>query len=305
MTTTNACRTEQASARGLPTFAAATSRRVALAAVLALHGELAAYPKPGLVSPVDSGSHRDMDAALFFRSLFSLRSYFGQITLAAMAGGGFRELNRLGRVAENRMFQATGGVNTHRGAIFNLGLLAAAAGVLLEREENLAGPALGTVVAGRWGDAIRQAGAGANEASHGLQVKARYGTGGAREEAAAGFPHVFGVGLPVLQESLRRGAGLPLATVQCLFSLMAELADTNLLYRGGMEGLELARSAARDFLGRDGVHRSGWRLHAEAIHREFVGRNLSPGGSADLLAACLFVHRLQQAFPGPAGETSV
>jgi triphosphoribosyl-dephospho-CoA synthase len=79
---------------------------------------------------------------------------------------------------------------------------------------------------------------------------------------------------------------------------MAVLPDTNLLYRGGEEGLDLARRAAREFLGRGGVHHGGWRCLAASIHREFIRRHLSPGGSADLLAASLFVHRLR----GPSRE---
>jgi hypothetical protein len=81
--------------------------------------------------------------------------------------------------------------------------------------------------------------------------------------------------------------------VQCLFALMSRLPDTNVLHRGGPEGLALARRAAAAFLDAGGVHRPGWRAHAREIDRALVARNLSPGGSADLLAATLFVHRIR------------
>lgn len=263
-------------------------------ALQSLHQELATYPKPGLVSPVDNGSHRDMDAALFFRSLFSLRRYFCDI---ALAGGtrhvSFELLKQLGISAEERMLRATGGVNTHRGAIFNLGLLAAAAGHLRSAGLPLQNRALSDMVSNCWGDDIRGHGKLLSKTSHGSQVASRYGAGGALHEAATGFPHLFEIGLPALQKSLACGTNQNSAAVQCLFSLMEVLPDTNLLYRGGEKGLTFARDAARSFLAEGGVHRPDWKSHAIEIHRQFVDVNLSPGGSADLLAATLFVNRLQ------------
>ena len=100
------------------------------AATLALYDELSLAPKPGLVTLVDSGSHDDMDAYTFMRSLFALRHYFGQIAEAGFDGADFAVLERLGIEAEARMLAATGGVNTHRGAIFMLGLLCASAGAV-------------------------------------------------------------------------------------------------------------------------------------------------------------------------------
>ena len=270
-----------------------TSQTIGRYAVQSLHQELATYPKPGLVSPVDNGRHQDMDASIFFRSLFSLRKYFREISLAGMQGASFVILKQLGITAEERMLKATQGINTHRGAIFNLGLLAAAAGHLQEAGLLLQTDALSTVISVRWGDAIKQHGRSLPQTSHGGQVAAHYGVGGALHEASSGFPHVFNVGLPALQKSLARGADQNSAAVQCLFSLMKALADTNLLYRGGDSGLTFAQESARSFLADGGVHRPGWRKQAIEIHREFVNRNLSPGGSADLLAATLFVNRLQ------------
>jgi len=266
---------------------------IGLYAVQSLHQELATYPKPGLVSPVDNGSHRDMDATLFFRSLFALRGYFRHISMAGRREAPFRELQKLGLAAEKKMMTATRGVNTHRGAIFNLGLLAAAAGSLQGSGLSLQENALGNKVKTTWGEAIRRHGKGLPAVSHGSLAASRYGAGGAIQEASSGFPHVFGVGLPVLQTCLARGDSPNQAAVQCLFSLMAVLPDTNLLFRGGVKGLKFAQSSARTFLSEGGVQHPGWQSSAVDIHREFVSLNLSPGGSADLLAAALFVHRLQ------------
>ncbi len=270
-------------------------RAIARLALRALHQELSAYPKPGLVSPIDSGSHDDMDASTFFRSLLSLRSYFIEISQAGMRCAPFADLKSLGMAAETRMLQATGGINTHRGGIFNLGLLAAAAGAMQAEKHVMQGDAVGRYVRHTWGEDIRRHGAALPKTSHGGQVVLRHGIGGVIEEAAQGFPHLFETGLPVLQASLAAGASLHDATVQGLFALIAVLPDSNLLYRGGTTGLEFAQRSARGFLEAGGVHRCGWQTDAVQLHRQFVARHLSPGGSADLLAAALFVHWLQAA----------
>src|SRR3954466_2213366 len=221
------------------------------AAVRALYTELALSPKPGLVSPLDSGAHDDMDMTTFMRSLFALRGYFCAIAAAGAAGADFAELQALGLRAERRMLAATCGINTHRGAIFSLGLLAAAAGWLRAEGRSIAGEALGRVIARRWGASIVRAGEQAST-SHGTEAVRRYGARGAREEAAAGFPLLFDLALPTLSHSLAQGH-VEAALVQTLFSVMAELDDTNLLHRGGPEGLAFVRAEARVFLEAGGV----------------------------------------------------
>ncbi len=264
-------------------------------AVRSLHTELALAPKPGLVSPVDNGSHTDMDASTFMRSLFALRDYFGDITSAGASGAAFQRLQALGVSAEARMLSATGGINTHRGAIFSLGLLAAAGGWLTARGLSLSGQSIGSTVASLWGKEIMAATPRrTQDHSHGSTVARRYGTGGARLEAALGFPTVFRIGLPTLRATLGRTGSKRLALVQTLFSLMATLDDTNVLYRGGKPALHLVKTRARAFLRAGGVHRPDWEAHGFRIHRQVVARGVSPGGSADLLAASWFVSQVQK-----------
>lgn len=281
----------------LPPRAAAASEGAAAAigraAIAALREELHVSPKPGLVTPEGRGAHADMDAAKFAASVRALRGAFPALARAGMARLPFGTLRALGVCAEERMLEATGGVNTHRGAIFTLGLLAAAAGRLAGDGATIEAAALRDTVRRVYGRAILRELPRAPR-SHGSIALRRHGVGGARAEAAAGFPHLFEVALPELSESLRRGAGRRAASVQCLLSAVAVLPDTNLLYRGGAPGLAFARSAARAFLRAGGVHRRGWEEHARALHSAFVARGLSPGGSADLLAAALFVHRLER-----------
>lgn len=270
------------------------SRRIGRLAVRALYGELALSPKPGLVSPLDNGAHRDMTMATFMRSLFALRSYFAEIAAAGFQGACLADLQRLGRSAERRMLAATGGINTHRGAIFNLGLLAAAAGHNAARGQPARSLPVARTVSRLWGADIL-ASTPAAASSHGLRALARHGGAGARGQAAAGYPTVVSIALPALQTALSGGADREAALVQALFSILAVLDDTNLLHRGGAEGLAFVQREAAAFLRSGGVLADGWRERALSLHRACIARNLSPGGAADLLAATIFLHDLDQA----------
>ncbi|WP_228276513.1 triphosphoribosyl-dephospho-CoA synthase MdcB [Dechloromonas sp. H13] len=272
------------------TAPAAADARIGRAAIRALYREVALDPKPGLVTPASRGSHRDMDFATFVRSLQALRGYFPAIAAAGSARSEFAVLQALGIAAERDMLAATAGVNTHRGAIFNLGLLCAAAGTLQAAGQALTPEALCSTVADCWGAAILAVLPPAAEpASHGLVVARRYGAGGARREAAAGFPAAREIGLPAYRATLAATGDAGLAEVQALFALIAGLEDTNLLWRGGPVGLAEARALAAGFLDAGGVLADDWRQRATEIDRIFVARRLSPGGSADLLGVTLFL----------------
>jgi triphosphoribosyl-dephospho-CoA synthase len=249
--------------------------------------ELETWPKPGLVSHIDRGSHDDMDAGTFRTSAAVLEPYFQALTEAGARGVGLGRLRGIGIEAEAAMLSATGGVNTHRGAIFGLGLLCAAVGARLGGHAG-SGLSLGTIVSQLWGEALLQVAAPAR--SHGSVVRRLFGAGGARVEAAAGFPAVYEVGLPALRQGARKVPGdAEAARVEACFALIAALEDTNLLHRGGPAGLDFARDAAQCFLDAGGIGRPDWRRHARSVHGQLVARRLSPGGSADLLAMSLFV----------------
>lgn len=249
--------------------------------------ELETWPKPGLVSHVDNGSHDDMDAATFRRSAAAIRPYLQGLADAGALGFGMGRLRIIGLEAERAMFAATSGVNTHRGAIFGLGLLCAAAGA---KAGGLVDPALplGDVVARLWGNSILDGPVLLH--SHGSAARRRFRAGGARIEAANGFPSIYGIGLPALRRTTPVvPEDMEAARVEACFALIASVEDTNLLHRGGLDGLLFAHDAAQGFIDAGGVRAPGWRARAQSIHDSFVARRLSPGGSADLLAMTLFV----------------
>lgn len=269
---------------------------VARLAVGCLHAELTLHPKPGLVSPIDNGSHHDMTAATFMRSLFALRRFFIDICQAGIDDAPFAVLQQLGVEAERRMLRATGGVNTHRGAIFCLGLLCAAAGRARAQGVVLSAASLRAVLLISWGEALAghalPPAAPLAGASHGQQAALRHAASGAREEGALGFPSLFEVGLPALQATVRAGRGMRLARIDALFALMAHVSDTNVYHRGGRAGALTVKRQAQCFLARGGTAAPDWYARALACHRRLVRRRLSPGGCADLLAATCLAHAL-------------
>ena len=273
------------------------ARRITLAAIgraaaLALHDELTLAPKPGLVTPFDSGSHDDMDAHTFMRSLFALRGYFVQIAEAGHAGADFAALERCGIAAEARMLAATGGVNTHRGAIFMLGLLCAAAGAAVRATGAAPEPAqLREALRRHWGDALAARSRRPPTLPGGIAAR-QLGLRGASEEAALAFPVLFETAVPALAAGLAGGLTQPQARLDALFHIMAVLDDSNLAHRGGLAGLRHAQRLARRFLTQGGAAQPGGIAAAQAIANDFVARRLSPGGAADTLAAACWVLRI-------------
>jgi triphosphoribosyl-dephospho-CoA synthase len=232
-----------------------------------------------------------MDASTFQRSLFVLRRAFVELAAAGAAGAPFAVLRDIGIAGEARMLAATGGVNTHRGAIFTLGLLAASAGYRHRRGLSLGAGELADTIVSRWGRDIAVAGATAPD-SNGSRVTRRHGLRGARDEALDGFPILVGVAAPMLRRTLGALRSRERALVQTLFATMAELQDTNVVHRGGMASLAWLQGEARRFLDAGGVFAAGWRERAVNLHHACVARRLSPGGAADTLAAAWFIHEL-------------
>jgi triphosphoribosyl-dephospho-CoA synthase len=277
--------------RPMPRSAADLVSGAAHAALLA---ELHTWPKPGLVSHIDTGSHTDMDMHTLAASAASIRPFFAHLALAGAAGSAMGALREIGKAAESAMLESTGGVNAHRGAIFGLGLLCAAAGATWSTAEDRPWRAadLCDTVRRRWGDSIMSG--PIPRRSHGAAAWRRFGAGGARAQAACGFPQILAVALPALRLGrLIAPADEEAARVHGFFALLATIEDTNLLHRGGAEGLSFAQKSAAGFLEKGGVAQVGWRDAAAAVHRDFIERRLSPGGCADLLAISLFLDALE------------
>jgi holo-ACP synthase/triphosphoribosyl-dephospho-CoA synthase len=267
---------------------------LAAKAVRSLIAEVCVSPKPGLVDRIDSGAHGDMDLFTFINSACALFPYFKQLTLSAAGFQGaptelLRSVRYQGFLAEDAMFAATGGVNTHRGAIFSLGVMCAALGFI--HGKNLPGDegSFFNCCAEIAGSLETEFAATAGNAalSHGRAAFKRYGITGIRGEAALGFPSVRAA-LPILRDYLARGYTEEEAGVGTLLRLMASVEDTNIAARSNRETLRGVQAEAGRYL-RNGPDLPGILRYAQRLSKIFVERGISPGGSADLLAAALFV----------------
>lgn len=262
-----------------------TSHFIADAAVNALIEEVRTTPKPGLVDLRNNGSHTDMDVPLFLASAEALRPYF---TRCASIGPDFPRLREAGIEAEQTMYAVTGGVNTHKGAIYTLGILCAAVGKL-RRDGNVSIDVeeIISLCAAIAGDAARCDLEHATADTPGLRLYRKYGISGIRGEMAAGLPAVQTISLPVFRAALSKGMSRNDAGALALLHLIANVQDTNLFHRGGIEGAAFAAQAARD------LFPSPTLQQLEALDDAFIARNLSPGGCADLLAATYFLDMIR------------
>jgi len=239
----------------------------------ALVEEVRTTPKPGLVDEQNSGSHRDMDLALFLKSAGALRTYFYEAALCR----DFDSLRQKGIAAEKAMLAATGGINTHKGAIFTMGILCACKGCdCTAMTRGLVEKDLGAVTEG-------------SAQTAGQRLYARYGITGIRGQAEQGFPAVRDVGLPVLRAGLARGLSLNDAGCAALLHILCTVEDTNLITRSDVDTARAVKAQVSEIL-KATPYPS--REVLEQLDNEFIKMNLSPGGSADLLAATYFVHFL-------------
>ncbi len=271
---------------------------LALLAAASLKDEANLFPKPGLVDWVSPGSHEDMTIGMMHASIDAISPGFRAKADAARSADQNdpaslamlrQTIGAIGRAAEAEMLRATGGVNTHRGAIYAQGLLTTAAGLAGNREA-LEADAV-ALLAGRIAS-LPDPGFRAPGASHGLVVRKRYGLPGAREEAQSGFEHVRLHAIPRLRKSRRDGCSEAESQMNALLALMAALPDTCIAHRGGLAGVLLVQEGAQRVLDLGGVGVPEGRKAYEAFCRQLENGKLSPGGSADLLAAALFLDRL-------------
>jgi triphosphoribosyl-dephospho-CoA synthase len=262
-------------------------------AVSSLIEEAELTPKPALVDGRGDGAHHDLDLTRLRRSAQSLQDGFAAIARAAgdeeqslrLRG----KLGRIGRDMERRMLVATGGGNAHKGAIWALGLLVAAA-ARCRPETNAARIATAAAALARLPDRF----AHPRPPSNGERARLRFGAAGARGEAQAAFPHAIHVGLPALRAARGRGVPEDCARLDALMAIMSSLDDTCLLHRGGLAALETAQAGAQAVLVAGGTVTPAGIERLHRLHAELMALWASPGGSADLLGVTLFLDRLER-----------
>lgn len=285
-------------------------------AALALLDEVYAAPKPGLVDRIDSGAHADMKFENFILSTAAISPFLREMavtayqscfTLPASPGAPreteaalFPKLREIGKRAEREMYAATGGVNTHKGAIFTLGLLTAGAGLLYAKNGKLSAEAILDEVQNLVGEPLKrelaELKAGEAGSAHGEAVLHRDGAGGVRSAAAKGFPVLRSVALPLLRQYEAAGQATEASALNVLLHLILHVSDTNVLYRGGKDALLTLRADCRNILSHGGAFTSKGTALLSELKETCKQRNVSPGGAADLLSAALFLLRIEKIF---------
>lgn len=266
-------------------------------ASMALQAELDTTPKPGLVDRNDNGAHRDMDHALMQRSIQALHPYF--VRLAQL---GFTdkqpchdEIVNIGIEAEREMFKATGGVNTHKGALFSIGLAAVAlAGEAFCRITQAEG--CGTMAYNDVNSKQIQSLSNSiaslarlfpdTNGTHGSKAKANNILKGALDNAREGYTQLFKAWLPFYIDRIAEGDNYALH--KTLLRIMCDLDDTNIVYRTSMETMKEVKTEARQMLdaSRNIVN---FEAALQAMNTDYIHRNISPGGSADMLSLVVFL----------------
>lgn len=242
----------------------------------ALRLELDTTPKPGLVDRQDNGAHKDMDYALMSKSISALRPYLTRLAVESAKDIDPAKIKEIGIEAEKAMLKATGGVNTHKGALFCIGLSVAAA-------SNLAS-ATGSVEAYSFKELVSRAASEIPSArgTHGAEAKRSFKAVGALENARAAYPELFTDWLPYY----RSLEGDPFRCHKTLLHIMTTLDDTNILHRRGAEGLAHAEAEAARLL--EDFSESG----LSSLNKDFIRENISPGGSADMLSLTIFIESI-------------
>jgi triphosphoribosyl-dephospho-CoA synthase len=287
----------------------ALGRAIAALVEEALLREVQLTPKPGLVDCANTGAHRDMDYPMFLRSAAAIRPFMeiffriGAETAALPATGILTLLRADGQACERAMFAATGGVNTHKGTIFAFGLAAAACGRLHVTTGEIDHDSLCDEVAAMTAGLTARELAGPREArTAGERFHQLYGMTGARGEAESGFATVRDGSLPAMERAIATGAAPEWALHAAFLHLLEHNADTNLVARGGLPGLAYAQGEARRIRLAGGIDHPAFLDEMAALDQAFIARNLSPGGSADLLALTWFLHQIPTRSKAPKSQ---
>ena len=238
----------------------------------ALVAEVDVTPKPGLVDKNNNGAHSDMSRELFLKSALAIKPYFKAMCTAEIAN-----LKDIGVEAEKAMYNTTCGVNTHKGAIYSLGLLCASAYLTNSRNVSIV-----CNKAAELSKCINNAPCDSN----GYKVFKDYGLRGAKGEAESGFVNVRSFGLPIYEKCIDKD-GHNIAAVKTLLSLMSKVDDTNVVYRGGVDVAKIVQSSAAILLNDFSIDK------VISFDKDLIEWNVSPGGCADLLAVSIFLFNLK------------
>ncbi|MCL2891837.1 triphosphoribosyl-dephospho-CoA synthase CitG [Brenneria sp. MC1SB4.1] len=256
-------------------------------------------PKPGLVDRHNCGAHKDMSLLDFHRSAFAIRQWlpyfleFGFCSASLPPMHVLSGIRPLGMACEIQMLRATAGVNTHKGTIFILGLLFTALGRLLHQQRPITPERLCRTVASFCSGLVARELETRNlPQTAGELLFRQLGLTGARGAAEAGYPLIIRLALPHYRLRLQQGTDPELALLDTLILLIAHNDDTNIASRGGQSSLRWIQQQAAAIQSQGGIRQHSDLKKIHQFDIACIQRNLSPGGSADLLIATWFLAQL-------------
>lgn len=260
--------------------------------------EVSTHPKPGLVTRLSNGAHKDMSIFTFMMSSAVLSKAFNDLQDIGQAHRGtlaelFCKLRSYGVGAEAELLIVTKGVNTQRGILFAGGIVSAVSGYAMNMglSRNALLPMIKEMAAGLVARELKNLDHAAMTAGEKLYYK--YGITGIRGEVENGFPSVINYGLPALEDAFNKGATINDALVHALIALMTVVEDSNVIWRTDYETLLEVQRIAKDILNLGSVFTEKGRMAIAETERYFLQRRISPGGSADLLSVTITLYLLE------------
>lgn len=287
------------------------ANQLAIYAQQAVLYEAVLYPKPGLVDSIDNGAHSDMDIFTFMDSSSSLYEGFYEYAKAGITWEGitlklFEHIRPIGIKLEKEMLRETKGINTHKGIIFSMGIFLAATGLLIQNQLkqkdefpifkeqdtddifSLIKDMTYNLVANDFNDLNNK-----KVLTNGERLFLEHGFTGIRGEAEKGYPYIHKKALPIMR-SQNMYNSLRDCLLEILFTLMSSIEDSNVVHRGGIKALQFVKEQALEFINKGGINQVNAIHKIEEMNKFFISKNLSPGGSADLLIITVFLAKLEK-----------
>ncbi len=261
-------------------------------AIKSLTQEIIVSPKPGLVDRYDTGAHNDMDIYTFINSIFSLDNYFGKCYMAGINEVSLEKAfflsKQYGLIAEKNMSESTSGINTHKGAIFMLGIISLSAGFTYTKSSLTKKNLIKTIkeISSFLKDDYKKYN------TNGTRIYHDYGISGARGFTEDGYSFLIETSLSEFRDMYKKTLSLELSSIHTLMIIISYLDDTNIISRGGIENLNYAKKIAKDYINYGSILYDKNLSIIKKINIDFINKNISPGGAADCLSAVLFLDKI-------------
>ncbi|WP_242859333.1 triphosphoribosyl-dephospho-CoA synthase [Caloramator mitchellensis] len=261
--------------------------------------EVISHPSPGLVSPFSNGSHRDMDYNTFLKSTAALSKYMSEFVSIGYNynEGLLQRIREVGILAEKDMFKATNGINTQKGILFLSALIGVAAGRCRRLGTTLDRYNLSNIIKETTKGIVERELKSAyskKDLTNGERLYIKYGVEGIRGEVENGLPTVIKYGLPEFEGALKSGLNINDSLINALIVIISKTDDTTILNRKGIAGLYFAKSMAKNAIYLGLMKSKIGRNYIEFMGKMFINKNISPGGSADLVAATYIIYKLEK-----------